>query len=513
MGAPPRDLLRMSGITKSFAGFPALREASLTIAAGEAQAIVGQNGAGKSTLIKILTGVHRRDGGDIHWLGQPADFRSPREAQEAGIATIYQELTLVPQRSVVENIVLGHEPRRFGMIDWREAERRARQALARFGITLDPHRALGSYPTAIQQLVAISRAVSLEARLVIMDEPTSSLDEREVEVLFGVIRTLKDAGTSVLYVSHFLDELFEICEGATVMRDGRTVEEARLASTSKLDLIAGMLGRDPEQIRAAGRTELALDQATAGEVLLRTERLASDRRLRSLDLSIRKGEIVGLAGLLGSGRTEAARAIFGLDAVRAGTLQLDGREARIATPRQAIDAGLAFLTEDRKAEGIVPGLSVRENLTMALLPRLTRMGLIDKARERRIVEGFIRALGIKTAHMDQPIRELSGGNQQKVLLGRWLAIEPRLLVLDEPTRGVDVGAKREIQAIIRDHVARGGAALLISSEFEELIEGAHQIVVMQDGRSVSTLHNPGVTEDMLIHAIAEAPSASAEVRP
>jgi ribose transport system ATP-binding protein len=345
----------------------------------------------------------------------------------------------------------------------------------------------------------------MDARLLIMDEPTSSLDEREVETLFGVIRSLRDRGTSILYVSHFLDELFVVCDGVTIMRDGRTVGETRIADTTKLDLIAGMLGRDAEEIRAAGRTQLSVDQTRTGEVFLEARGLRSDRRLRNLDLEVRAGEIVGLAGLLGSGRTEAARAVFGLDRVTGGSLRVKGREARIGSPRDAIEEGIAFLTEDRKVEGIVPDLSVRENLTLALLPRLSRMGIVDEAKERRIVEGFIKALGIRTADMDQPIRELSGGNQQKVLLGRWLALEPKLLILDEPTRGVDVGAKAEIQNIIAKRVEEGCAVLLISSEFEELIEGAHNIVVLQEGRSVRRLSNPGVTEASLIHAIAEPP--------
>jgi ribose transport system ATP-binding protein len=499
-------LLHMTGIQKAFAGVPALRDASLRIMPGEVHALVGQNGAGKSTLIKILTGVYTRDAGTVLWQGRPVDLRSPREAQEAGIATIYQELTLVPQRTVTENIVLGYEPRKpWGAIDWRKADARAREVLSRFGIELDLHRPLGSYPTAIQQLVAIGRAASMDAKLLIMDEPTSSLDEREVETLFGVIRGLRERGTSVLYVSHFLDELFVVCDGVTIMRDGRTVGETRIADTTKLDLIAGMLGRDPDEIRAAGRTQLSVGQTRSGEVFLEAKGLRSDRRLRNLDLEVRAGEIVGLAGLLGSGRTEAARAVFGLDRVTGGSLKVKGREASIGSPRDAIAAGLAFLTEDRKVEGIVPDLSVRENLTLALLPRLCRMGIVDEARERRIVEEFIRALGIRTADMDQPIRELSGGNQQKVLLGRWLALEPRLLILDEPTRGVDVGAKAEIQNIIAKRVAEGCAVLLISSEFEELIEGAHNIVVLQEGRSVRRLANPGVTEASLIHAIAEPP--------
>lgn len=502
-------LLEMTGIAKSFGGVPALSDGNLTVAPGEVHAIVGQNGAGKSTLIKILTGVYRRDAGVIRWEGREIALASPREAQGAGIATIYQELTLVPQRTVTENIVLGYEPRtRWGMIDWRAAEARTRAILARFGIDLDPHRALGTYPTAIQQLVAIGRAASMEARLVIMDEPTSSLDEREVEVLFGVIRQLRDQGTSVIYISHFLEELFEICDRVTILRDGRTVGASAIAETTRLDIVAAMLGRSAEDIRASGITDLAGSARMAGgDSVLEAEGVATDRRLRKLDLTVRAGEIVGLAGLLGSGRTEAARALFGMDRLSAGAVRVGGRTASIDSPRAAIAAGLGYLSEDRKAEGIVPDLSVRENLTLALLPRLARMGVMNEARERRIVEGFIRALGIKAAHMDQPIRELSGGNQQKVLLGRWLAIEPRLLILDEPTRGVDVGAKREIQAIIREKVEQGCAVLLISSEFEELIEGAHEIVVMQEGRSVRRLSNPGVTEAQLIHAIAAGGSS------
>lgn len=502
-------LLEMAGITKFFGGVPALSDGNLSIRAGEVHSLVGQNGAGKSTLIKILTGVYRRDGGTVRWQGRQVDLRSPREAQKAGIATIYQELTLVPQRTVIENIVLGYEPKtRFGMIDWKAAGARTKAVLDRFKVEIDPHRALGSYPTAIQQLVAIGRAASMDAKLLIMDEPTSSLDEREVEVLFGVIRALKAQGTSVIYVSHFLDEILEICDGVTILRDGRTVRKARTRDLTKLDLIAQMLGRSADDIRRAGMTGLAGSaRAEGGETVLEAAGLTTGRRLRHLDLILRAGEIVGLAGLLGSGRTEAARALFGMDRPTGGSLRMGGREMSLSNPRAAIAAGLAFLTEDRKTEGIIPDLSVRENLTLALLPRLSRMGVVDEARERRIVEGFIKAIGIKAAHMDQPIRELSGGNQQKVLLGRWLAIEPKLLILDEPTRGVDVGAKQEIQAIIRKRVEQGCAVLLISSEFEELIEGAHDIVVMQEGRSATRLSNPGVTEDQLIHAMAAGGAA------
>lgn len=493
----------MEDISKSFAGSVALDGASLGIAAGEVHGLIGQNGAGKSTLIKILTGVYVRDAGEVTFEGQPLRVASPREAQARGISTIYQELTLVPLRSVTENVTMGYEPRsRLGLIDWRRAHVRTREILTGFGIDVDVRAPLGDYSTAIQQLVAIARAVSLEARLVIMDEPTSSLDDREVGVLFSVVERLRSNGTSVLYVSHFLDEMFRICDRVTVMRDGRTVGVHPIGSTTKTGLIAEMLGRDVGEIESAGMTELGGGNAAAGSLLFEAKGVSTGRRLEHLDLAVRSGEIVGLGGLLGSGRTEAARAVFGADPLTGGSMNFSGRDVPPTTPGDAIAAGIGFLTEDRKAEGIVPDMSVRENLTLALLPALTRGGYIRRAEERELVESFIRSLGIKTTHMDQPIRELSGGNQQKVLLARWLAIHPKLLILDEPTRGVDVGAKFEIQAIIREHVERGVGVLLISSEFEELVEGADHIVVMQDGVSVGRLSNPGITEERLVAAIA-----------
>lgn len=504
------DLLKMTAIDKAFAGVSALSGASLDIARGEVHALIGQNGAGKSTLIKILTGVYRRDGGTILFDGRESTIAAPREAQAAGIATIYQELTLVPLRSVTENVTMGYEPKRLGfLIDWKRAHRRTRGILARFGIDIDLRAPLGSYSTAIQQLVAIARAVSLDAKLVIMDEPTSSLDASEVEVLFGVVRGLREAGVSVLYVSHFLDELFEICDRVTTMRDGRTVDCRPIAGTTKLDLIAGMLGRDAGEIEEEGRTEFAggTGAAAAGEPLLSARGVSTGPRLVDFDMTLHKGEIVGLGGLLGAGRTEAARAIFGVDRLTAGRIEVKGRDVAMDTPATAIRMGLGYLTEDRKAEGIVPDMSVRENLTLALLPRLTRRGRIDRARERALVETYIKALGIKTADMEQPIRELSGGNQQKVLLARWLAVEPEILILDEPTRGVDVGAKREIQAIIRDCVAQGVGIVLISSEFEEVVEGADRIIVLNEGRIVTELTNPGITETALVRALAHVPGS------
>ena len=498
-----KPLLSMTAIDKAFGGVAALSAASLEIGPGEVHALIGQNGAGKSTLIKILTGVYRRDGGETRFDDRPSVIASPKEAQESGIATIYQELNLVPLRSVTENVVMGYEPKQFGVfVDWRTANERTRNILERFGIAIDVTAPLGNYSTAIQQLVAIARAVSLDTKLVIMDEPTSSLDDREVEVLFEVIGGLKKDGVSVLYVSHYLDELFRICDRVTVMRDGETVAVKAINDTTKLYLIADMLGRDVGELKAEGLTEFSGGSASVGEKLLEAKGIGTGRRLRDVDLTVHRGEIVGLGGLLGSGRTETARALFGVDKLTRGEITLQDDKASPENPTQAIGAGIGFLSEDRKAEGIIPEMSVRENLTLALLPRLTQSGQIQRGRERELVERFIAALGIKTASMEQPIRELSGGNQQKVLLARWIATEPELLILDEPTRGVDVGAKLEIQAIIRDFVKKGFGVLLISSEFEELVEGADRIVVLQDGYSVSVLENPGITENALVNAIA-----------
>lgn len=496
-------LLSMSGIQKSFGGVPALSNTSLELQAGEVHALIGQNGAGKSTLIKVLTGIYQRDAGEVVFAGEPCHFQSPGEAQMGGIATIYQELNLVPLRSVTENVMMGYEPKRMGyFIDWKAAHQRTADILARFNIHIDVTEQLGNYSTAIQQLVAIARAVSLDARLVIMDEPTSSLDATEIETLFGVVRELKSSGVSVLYVSHFLDELYEICDRVTVMRDGQTVAVHAIQDKSKLELIGDMLGRDAGDIAQEGMTQLGHGFGNTGEQLLEASDISTGPRLKKFSLSLHRGEIVGLGGLLGAGRTEAARALFGVDPLIAGTLKVSGQDWMPSNPAEAIEKGFALLTEDRKVEGIIPDMSVRENMTLALLPKLSRGGQIDRAREKEIVEKYIKDLGIKTAGMEQPIRELSGGNQQKVLLARWLITNPDILILDEPTRGVDVGAKREIQIIIREFVDKGVGVILISSEFEEIVEGANRIVVLHEGESVSELTNPGITENALVNALA-----------
>jgi len=492
----------MRDIDKRFGGSHALIKASLEVAAGEIMALVGQNGAGKSTMIKVLTGAYRRDGGAIEFDGKPIDFGSVKAAQDGGVSTIYQEVNLVAFRTVTENIFLGREIKRFGLIDWRRMNREAAELLRRFRVEIDVRRPLMDFSTAIQQMVAIARAVSFKAKLVIMDEPTSSLDEREVSVLFEVMRQLRAEGVAVIFVTHRLDELYQVCDRVTVMRDGRTVQTSRMEEIDKLHLVAAMLGRSLETVRARGATGFTEAGRQAGAQVLAAEGLKIGRRVRDARVEVRAGEIVGLAGLLGSGRTETARAIFGADPADAGTIRLNGETVALKQPVDAIRRGLGYCSEDRKADGIVPDMSVRENLTLAILPRLVKAGVVDEKRQREIVDKFIERLAIKTAGPEQKIRELSGGNQQKVLLARWLCADPKLLILDEPTRGIDVGAKAEIQKLIRELADLGLGVLMISSELEEIVEGADRVFVLSDGVTVADLTHAEASAPALMAAMA-----------
>jgi ribose transport system ATP-binding protein len=502
----------MSGIDKAYGGVPALRSASFAVEAGEVHALIGQNGAGKSTLIKVLTGYTRRDAGRVLFRGQDFAPPGPQAAQAAGISTIYQEISLVGQRSVAENICLGRETRRFGLLHWRRMHDEAAALLDRFGIKVDVRRALASYPTAVQQMVAIARATAFRAALVVMDEPTSSLSDAEVQVLFGVIRQLRAEGVAVVFVSHKLDELYAVCDRVTVLRDGRTVQVAAMAGLPKLELVATMLGRDLSSVARAGATAFGAKQgrqdAAAGAAVLSVQGLRAGPRVQDVSLEVGQGEVVGVAGLLGAGRTETARALFGADVREGGRVTLGGQAFAPEGPGDAIRAGIGFCTEDRKAEGIVPELSVRENLTLALLPRLTRAGVVDEARQAAIVSRFIEQLDIRCAGPEQPVGQLSGGNQQKVLLARWLCTDPRLLILDEPTRGIDVGAKAEIQALIRALAASGLGVLMISSEIEEVVEGADRAYVLRDGRTVAELADAGLSENSVMDAMAHGAHAA-----
>jgi monosaccharide-transporting ATPase len=504
-------LLQMEHITKRFPGSVALSDASIHVERGTVHALIGENGAGKSTLIKVLTGVYRADEGEIRFDGRARTFQSPHQAQLAGISTIYQEVNLIPFRSVTENIFLGRELFRWGMLDWRRMNREASTLLASLHIDLDVTKPLNTYNIATQQMVAIARAISFKSKLVIMDEPTSSLSDDEVETLFGVIRQLKAEGVATIFVSHRLDELYTICDNITILRDGKTVGEQPISTISKLELVARMLGKDLGSVQRSGQTSFnASSHQASEEVLLKATGLREGRKLRNANLEVHPGEIVGLAGLLGSGRSEVVRSLFGADNLESGTVTLNGAEVHFHSPADAIRAGIGLCSEDRKVDGIIPELSVRENLTLAMLPTLTRFGVVDRKQQEEIVDRFIQRLGIKTSGPEQKISELSGGNQQKVLLARWLCLNPRLLLLDEPTRGIDVGAKGEIQALIEELARSGMGVLLISSELEEIMEGSDHVVVLRDGKTVAEFSREDLSQEAVLSAMAHGQIATGE---
>ena len=506
------NLLSMSDITKSFGGVPALSDGSLHIAPAEVMGLIGQNGAGKSTMIKILNGAHRLDSGKIMFESMDWNANSPQQAQRWGVSTIFQELNLIAFRSITENIYLGREIKRYGVfLDWSAMNAGAKKLLARFNVDVDVTEPLGQFSTAIQQMVAIARAVSFDAKLVIMDEPTSSLDEAEVEILLRTVRQLKSEGVSVLFVTHKMDELYKICDRITIMRDGKTVAVVEPKSTDKLQLVATMLGRDLADVKKTGATAFSEATAIGGE-LLSVSNVTVKPRVSAVDISVKQGEIVGLAGLLGSGRTETARAVFAADRIDHGTIKFGGVVQSYKSPQQAIAAGMGFCSEDRKVEGIIPDMSVADNMTLALMPALSRSGLVDEKAQRAVVEKFIKCIGIKCSGPDQKIRELSGGNQQKVLLARWLAMNPKLLILDEPTRGIDVGAKAEIQSLIRKLANEGLGVLMISSELEEIVEGADRVFVLREGRTVRELNKSEINENSVMQAMAHGAAEYDQVK-
>ncbi len=489
MGTEP--LLVARGIQKRFPGVISLAGVDFEVRAGEVHALMGQNGAGKSTLIKVLTGVYPRDGGTITFEGRDFTPSSPADAQRKGISTIYQEVNLIPTLTVAENLFLGRAPRRWYGIDWRAVRRQAREVLARFDLQIDVDQPLASMSTAIQQLVSIARAVDTDARLIIMDEPTSSLDAHESEVLFGIIDRLKARGLGIIFVTHFLDQVYRVSDRVTVLRNGALVGTYEAAALSRLDLVAHMLGRAPEEPRPGA------PPPEKGETVLEAKGL-SRRGLEPFDLTMRAGEVVGFAGLLGSGRTEAARLLFGADAAKTGTV--NGRALR--SPRQAIALGLGLCPEDRKIEGIVPDLSIRENIALVIQQKLGI--LVSRAEQERIAKEYVEKLGIKTPSIEQPIRLLSGGNQQKVILARWLAYRPRLLILDEPTRGIDVGAKAEIERVINELSSQGLSVLFISAALEEVARLSHRVAVFRDRKMVGEHAGLSLPEIMKVIAGSEA---------
>jgi len=506
MTAPGAPLLEVAGVSKLFPGVRALDDVSFALRAGEVHALVGENGAGKSTLIKVLTGVYQPDGGELRHLGAPARFNSPLDAQRAGISTIYQEVNLVPLMSVARNLFLGREPRtRLGLIDMAGMNHKAAEILAAYGIDDDVRRPLGTMALGAQQMVALARGVMVDARVMVMDEPTSSLEPREVATLFGVIRHLHDQGVGIVYVSHRLDELYQVCDAVTVLRDGRLVHTGQIKDLDRLTLVSMMLGRPVSAVRTEGVTGFAGEhEALADTPVLTATDLTSRHKLHGVSFEVRPGEVVGLGGLLGAGRSETIKAIAGALPLDAGEVWVAGRRLRKLSPVGALRAGIAVQPEDRKAEGIAPGLSVRDNIALAVLPRLSTAGFVSERRIDRIVDTFMKRLRIKASSPHQRVGDLSGGNQQKVLLARLLATGPKVLLLDEPTRGIDVGAKAEVQALIDELAAEGLGVVLVSSDAEELVEGADRVVVLRDGAVVGMLRGDEVTADGLMRVIADA---------
>lgn len=498
MGEP---LLNVRDVTKSFGGVKALDGVGLTLRTGEIHALMGENGAGKSTLIKALTGVHAPDSGVIEFDGVSISPKSPRDAEAHGISTVYQEVNLVPTLSVADNILLGRQPTRFGFLQKSALRQRAEAALARIGLKLDVRAPLAACSMAEQQLVAIARALDIQAKLLILDEPTSSLDEREVEFLFGVLRRLREQGMALLFVTHFLDQVYAISDRITVLRNGAFVTEHPAAELPRLKLIGAMLGRDFEHT-TENQTPQSSGKASTGTAFLEARQLGKRGVMNHVDVSVAPGEVVGLGGLLGSGRTETAKMLFGIHPPDSGSLTIKGRKTSIRSPRQAIRHGLAFCSEDRKSEGIIPHLSVRENMILAMQASRGPLRLLARSEQDTIAAHYIRALNIKTASAETPIMNLSGGNQQKVMLARWLAMQPKLIILDEPTRGIDVGAKAEIEKLVHSLRAQGMAVLFISSDIEEVVRTCERVVVLRDRRKIGELSGANVQANRIMNVIA-----------
>jgi simple sugar transport system ATP-binding protein len=504
----PAIVLRARDISRAFPGVQALSGVELTLRAGEVHALMGQNGAGKSTLIKVLTGVYAPDAGSIELLGKPVTPQSPIHAQDLGISAVHQESHLLPNLSVAENICAGRYPRRpwtrGGGIDWRETERRASKLLASLGINLDVSQLAGGLPAALQQLATVARAVSTDARVLILDEPTSSLDADEVQALFTLIRRLRDQGVAILFVTHFLDQVYEICDRMTVLRNGRFVGEYACAGLDSHGLVAAMVGRE---LAATAKTPSSEPpgNSTAPPVLA-ARNLSRRGQLKPMDIELAAGEVLGLAGLLGSGRTELARLLFALDARDSGEIDIDGKPVKLDSPADALQRGLGFCPEDRKHSGIVADLSVRENIALALQARMGLTKFLKVSEQRQIAEKLVAALGVKTASIETPIGQLSGGNQQKAIIARWLATHPRVLILDEPTRGIDVAAKQELMNEILE-LARGGTAVLfISAEIDEVVRVSDRIMVLRDRAKAGELPR-GADENAVYSLIAASHKA------
>ena len=499
-------LLSIENLSKAFPGTKALDGVQFSLRTGEIHALLGENGAGKSTLIKCLTGAYQFDEGTILLDGQAIRPRNTLDAQDQGIGTVYQEVNLLPNLTVAQNLLFGFEPRRFGMIDTRAMRVKANELLSQYGLDLDVDRDLGSYSVAIQQIVAIARAVSLSGKVLILDEPTASLDAREVEMVFDVVRGLKAKGLGIIFVSHFLDQVFDLSDCITVLRNGRYIVTTDTAAINRMQLIEHMLGRSLQDEVLHSRPEA---RGTA-EPMLSFDGYGRRGVIEPFDLKIGRGEVVGLAGLLGSGRTETAEVLFGVQQAQVGQASDREKPLDLKSPSKAISLGFGFAPEDRKTDGIIADLSIRENIILSLQARRGWARPLPRGQQNQIADDYIKRLDIRTSDREKRIGELSGGNQQKAILARWLAMNPRFLILDEPTRGIDVGAHAEILHLIHDLVAKGMSLLVISSELEELVAVADRVIVIRDRHHIRELTGEEISAADIMRAIAGAKKEPAE---
>jgi simple sugar transport system ATP-binding protein len=507
MPDPDRDIIVMKGIDKSFPGVHALQNVDFSLLKGEIHALVGENGAGKSTLIKVLTGVDHVDKGTIELDGQTVVVRSPLHAQELGISTVYQEVNLCPNLTVAENLLIGRQPSRFGIsVDWKKLNARAREYLKELGVEIDVTRPLGSYSVAIQQMAAIARALVVSnAKVLILDEPTSSLTANETAQLFAVMKKLRADGIAVVFITHFLDQVFAVSDRVTVLRNGFLVGTYETSTLDAFLLTRLMLGRSITDLDEMKAHKIESSQHISAQTLLEAKDLGLSNSIDPITLTLHAGEVVGLAGLLGSGRTEVANLLFGIDRPDTGTLTMDGKPVTDFTPSGSINRGVALCPEDRKVEGIIADLSVRENIVLAMQAGLGWFRRIGTKEQYEIADKYIKLLNISTPTADQQIKNLSGGNQQKVILARWLAANPRLLILDEPTRGIDVGTKADIQKLVLSLAEEGKSCVFISSELDEVLRTSHRIVVMRDRAKVAEFSGQ-VDEKEIMQAIAGSAS-------
>jgi galactofuranose transport system ATP-binding protein len=493
-------LLEIRNVTKTFPGVPALSSVDFTMYPGEVHALLGENGAGKSTLIKVITGVYKKDMGSILLQGKEIEPKSPHDAQALGISTVYQEVNLIPTLSVAENVYLGRQPKRWGVIDSGAAIRKANQLLEAYDIHIDTSQPLGSYSVAIQQIAAIARGVDLSAKILILDEPTSSLDANEVKTLFSVIRSLKEKGIGILLITHFLDQVYAITDRITILRNGFKVAEHLTKDLPRMRLVSEMLGKELIEELSPKKAHKSHQQ----DVFLNVKGLGKQGVMEPFDLEIRKGEIVGLAGLLGSGRTETAQLIFGITHSDTGQVTVKGNTVSFNSPRSAILRGFGLCPEDRKAEGIIGDLSIRENIILALQAKRGWFRYLTYKQQEKLADDMITALHIATPDSQKIVKELSGGNQQKVILARWLVSEPEFLILDEPTRGIDVGAHAEVISIIKDLCDKGMPLLVISSELAEVVDYSDRVVVLRDRKKVTELRGDEISQNSIMKAIAES---------